>query len=585
MIEQRTLPPEPASASAARRFATEVLETWREGELCDVVTLLVSELVTNAVLHTGSSVEVAVRRRGKSLRVEVSDNSPVIPGERDFSLDATTGRGLALVQALSESWGIESIPRDGKVVWFEVPSATGTFEPIEQTGDAVIALPDDEVVIRLLSAPVHLFPAMQQHTEALLREFALIAIQYDSAGEAAPHLPVDVRAISAQLRAAVEAGKATANLVVAAPAAAHASIEHAREALDIADRLAADGQLLSAAALPEVRWCREWFLHQVLSQLEGDDPRPWATAGIRTDRRAPLQIDPKIVLDHLTDAIVVADDENHIAYVNHATEKLLGWPEGMLEGQRLTAIIPERLHEAHVSGYSRYLVTREARLLGRPVAVPARRCDNTEVDVELTITAVTPPGGGRELFVAILRSPRADAEPPHKARASSEILDGVVAALGSGRATDVPRDAAHLLKVMATTVGATFASWWNVDGDQLRSFTVWAEDPARYAAFEAATVGRRFARGEGLPGSAWAAGEAVWLSDVVQEANFPRLSVALDHGLRTACAFPLTAGVEVRGIIELFMDGPRPRDEALLAELATVGSVLALARREPNDPL
>ena len=73
MIQQQTLPPEPASASAARRFAQSVLDQWHETDLADVVALLVSELVTNAVLHAGSPVQIAVRRRGATVRIEVAD--------------------------------------------------------------------------------------------------------------------------------------------------------------------------------------------------------------------------------------------------------------------------------------------------------------------------------------------------------------------------------------------------------------------------------------------------------------------------------------------------------------------------------
>jgi len=83
----------------------------------------------------------------------------------------------------------------------------------------------------------------------------------------------------------------------------------------------------------------------------------------------------------------------------------------------------------------------------------------------------------------------------------------------------------------------------------------------------------------GLPGRVWQSRQSLWIDDVVSDANFPRLKVALEHGLRTACAIPLIADGQVTGVIELFSSETRRRDEALLAALSTVGRVIATANR------
>ena len=110
-----------ASASRARRFVDEVLSRWHCGELLDDVQLLVSELVTNAVVHAGSDVEIAVRLLVDSVRIEVVDRAP------DATLRASSpavedesGRGLLLVETLASAWGVEPLD-GGKAVWFEVP--------------------------------------------------------------------------------------------------------------------------------------------------------------------------------------------------------------------------------------------------------------------------------------------------------------------------------------------------------------------------------------------------------------------------------------------------------------------------------
>jgi DNA-binding NarL/FixJ family response regulator len=94
-----------SSPRAARHFVTEALRSWQLDGLADTVTLLVSELVTNAVVHADSDVEVLVRLTA------------------DAAVDDTSGRGLALVEAMARRWGVDRRPGGGKTVWFEVERA------------------------------------------------------------------------------------------------------------------------------------------------------------------------------------------------------------------------------------------------------------------------------------------------------------------------------------------------------------------------------------------------------------------------------------------------------------------------------
>ena len=115
------LGPDTSSARHARRFVDEVLSRWRCDDLLDDVQLLVSELVTNAVVHAGSDVEIAVRLLSDVVRIEVVDRSPTTDlRPRDPRADAESGRGLLLVETLASAWGVEPLDH-GKSVWFEVP--------------------------------------------------------------------------------------------------------------------------------------------------------------------------------------------------------------------------------------------------------------------------------------------------------------------------------------------------------------------------------------------------------------------------------------------------------------------------------
>ncbi|MGI8683517.1 MAG: response regulator [Acidimicrobiales bacterium] len=112
------------SSAAARRFVEETLRRWECEDVLDAVTLLVSELVTNSVVHAGSGAEVAVLLKPDALRIEVSDSGGGTPGRRDADGGATSGRGLSMVETLSSAWGVEQAG-SGKTVWFELRRPDG----------------------------------------------------------------------------------------------------------------------------------------------------------------------------------------------------------------------------------------------------------------------------------------------------------------------------------------------------------------------------------------------------------------------------------------------------------------------------
>jgi anti-sigma regulatory factor (Ser/Thr protein kinase) len=109
----------PASVARIRRFAAEACRTTSPDVDADTVALLVSEVATNALVHGEGSVRVRVRPVPHGLRVEVEDDSPVLPARRRATPMDEGGRGIALVETLSSGWGAETVD-GGKTVWFEV---------------------------------------------------------------------------------------------------------------------------------------------------------------------------------------------------------------------------------------------------------------------------------------------------------------------------------------------------------------------------------------------------------------------------------------------------------------------------------
>jgi len=123
---QLQLPARPTSAGEARRFVGQALrDAGVRGNPADTTLLLTSELVTNAVLHAAGGIVIDVALAPESVRVEVFDSSPEAPRPRRAAPDATSGRGLGLVEDLARAWGVIDLDA-GKAVWFEVETAEAT---------------------------------------------------------------------------------------------------------------------------------------------------------------------------------------------------------------------------------------------------------------------------------------------------------------------------------------------------------------------------------------------------------------------------------------------------------------------------
>jgi anti-sigma regulatory factor (Ser/Thr protein kinase) len=126
--------PEPTAAAAARRFVRDTLQTWlisgaaADGNgLVDDAVLLTSELVTNAVVHAGTPVEVTCKLTGGGVEVVVSDGHPTRlvpepPENEHIPAERTSGRGLLLPAALASAWGV-TYGRSAKAVWFRIGQA------------------------------------------------------------------------------------------------------------------------------------------------------------------------------------------------------------------------------------------------------------------------------------------------------------------------------------------------------------------------------------------------------------------------------------------------------------------------------
>ncbi|HEV2637793.1 MAG TPA: PAS domain S-box protein [Actinocrinis sp.] len=110
---------EPGAVRVGRQFVVSRLQEWGCAALSDTARLLVSEVLTNAVRHGIGPINLRLRRNDRDLTIEVTDRATIVPHPRQAEEEDESGRGLLLVEALTDHWGTRPT-EDGKSVWFSL---------------------------------------------------------------------------------------------------------------------------------------------------------------------------------------------------------------------------------------------------------------------------------------------------------------------------------------------------------------------------------------------------------------------------------------------------------------------------------
>ena len=280
---------EPDAVPSARRFARETAVQVGRADLADMAELVASELVTNAMLHGKAPVRLIVILHDSGLRVEVADNSRNVPVRPQLGAEGMTGRGLALVDAVSQLWGVDPAADGGKVVWAELTTESVVAEePGEASIDDILASFDgweDEAgpqlyTVFLGDAPTDLLIAAKAHVDSVIRELTLSASGAASGMSAAlpPYLVELVhsvvtdftgarQSVKRQAVAAAEHGSIRTELRVTLPLSAADAAERYLEALEHADAFARSSRLLTFASSPQQLAVRRWYVAGIAQGL------------------------------------------------------------------------------------------------------------------------------------------------------------------------------------------------------------------------------------------------------------------------------------------------------------------------------
>jgi GAF domain-containing protein len=252
--------------------------------------LVVSELVSNALLHGAPPIRLSVDVGTDRVRLAVFDGSTTPPGRNNTGEAAMTGRGLMVVEALTVRRGVER-QGSGKQVWAELSGSAP--ENASDLPDAFLSpeelveawaggdVPEDLVEVDLGEISSELLLGAKIHTENLVREFSLTLVGAESG--ASPRVPEELarlivtvtmefadlrRELKEQALAAQTRGEERTHLRLSLTPRALRNGERYLEAMDEADAYCRAGRLLSLEMPPQHKVFRRWYVGELTRQLQ-----------------------------------------------------------------------------------------------------------------------------------------------------------------------------------------------------------------------------------------------------------------------------------------------------------------------------
>ena len=296
-----SLPASPPSVKLARSWVSAVLSEIGREALLETARLGVSELVTNALIHSRPPLLLRVLGTKDHPRIEVVDSSP-IPPERipvapaiedvdDLNL-TTFGRGLDLVAMVAARWGSD-LGHDGrtKTVWFEPADEAGeqlaegeifTFDP-DLTGEAT-TVDRRRMTIRLLDVPAQLFGQLRRYHFELRRELRLLAMTAPEDYPIATRVTEMFARVEQERRTvvgisalddAIARGLSSIDLVYEVPLTAPETMRRMRDMLDEVYETFSSENLLAVRPPELLVELQTWYLTEFERQGRGETPLRW----------------------------------------------------------------------------------------------------------------------------------------------------------------------------------------------------------------------------------------------------------------------------------------------------------------------
>lgn len=289
----------------------------------------------------------------------------------------------------------------------------------------------------------------------------------------------------------------------------------------------------------------------------------------------------RLMIENVRDyALFMMGREGNVTKWNKGAEQILGWSEGEIVGKSASVIfltedleagadvheMATALREGHAADERWHMRKDGTRFFGSGMMM---RVDD-DAGHPVGYTKIVRDETGRKLAESRLRTEHAVAVGLAEAGTLTEAMPSVLEAI---------------CRVADWEVGLLWAS--SEEDAALHWEAEWHNSSTPAAEFIEASRHTSFASGVGLPGRVWASGKAAWITDVGQDANFPRQQAADRVGLHGAVCFPVPTGGEVRAVMEFFSRAVRPPNQDLLVMMQVVGRQVGefVRRRQAEDAL
>ncbi|HXI75249.1 MAG TPA: GAF domain-containing protein, partial [Pyrinomonadaceae bacterium] len=279
------------------------------------------------------------------------------------------------------------------------------------------------------------------------------------------------------------------------------------------------------------------------------------------------------LIENATDIITVLNRDGTRRYVSPSIERSLGYTPEELTGKNAFELVhpddlPE-LQQLFVSGVTNpgLVVTRQFRIKAKDGSWKIHEATAHNLLNDPTVSGVVI--NSRDIT--------------ERKRLERRLTVQFEAARILAEAESLNDAAPKLLQMLCESLGWDLGQLWIVDRDvdKLRWLSGWQVDSLVADDFAAASRGRLFSSGIGLPGRVWANGTSQWILDIAEDVNFPRGASASQANLRSAFGFPIRLGDEVSGVMEFFTREHQSSDPSLQDVMTAIGSQIGqLVERE-----
>jgi PAS domain S-box-containing protein len=279
------------------------------------------------------------------------------------------------------------------------------------------------------------------------------------------------------------------------------------------------------------------------------------------------QVD-RVIADTASDAIITIDEESMMLFVNHAAERIFGYPQAELVGQPLTKLIPDYLKHFQPERAEKHIEAGPTNISADVCELPGLHSNGREIPLEISFSEFTE--NGRRLLTLVAR----DITQRHRFERRLEAQFQIASILA--QADSMTSAAPALLQAIGENFGWELGLMWSVDrsANVLRHVAAWHAPAISESTLERESRGRTFERGVGLPGRIWESGTSDWITDLGNDRNFTLTQSVTSAGFRSAFGLPIRIDHDVSEVMEFFSRHSQAPDQTLLGIMNIIGQQL-----------